>query len=257
MIKIVSWNVNGIRAILKKGLIEVIKELNPDIIAFQEIKAQKEDVNNIAQLLPEYPFISVNSAKLKKGYSGTAIFSKTKPVKTSYDMGIEQHDQEGRVIHSEYQNFNLVNVYVPNSKRGLVRLDYRKQWDNDFKNFLIELNNRKPTILCGDLNVAHQAIDLANPKPNYNKTAGYTQVEIDGFTDLLNSGFIDVYRYLYPEKIEYTYWSYLFNARENNTGWRIYYFVIPERFISKISDMRHFKNYQGSDHCPIELSMDI
>ena len=257
MIKIVSWNVNGIRAILKKGLIEVIKELNPDIIAFQEIKAQKEDVNNIAQLLPEYLFISVNSAKLKKGYSGTAIFSKTKPVKISQDMGIEEHDQEGRVIHSEYTDFNLVNVYVPNSKRGLIRLDYRKQWDQDFKNFLIELNKSKPTIICGDLNVAHQEIDLANPKPNYNKTAGYTQVEIDGFSDLLNSGFIDVYRYLNPEKIEYTYWSYMFNARENNTGWRIDYFIIPESFISKITDIRHYKNYEGSDHCPIELSFNF
>jgi exodeoxyribonuclease-3 len=207
-------------------------------------------------LFPEYE-IFVNSSKARKGYSGTAILTKTKPINVTYDMGIEEHDQEGRVIAAEYDNYYLVTVYVPNAGEGLKRLDYRAKWDEDFRQYLVGLNQKKPVIICGDLNVAHQPIDIARDKENYNKSAGYTQVEIDGFTKLLESGFVDTFRRFYPEEIKYTYWNYLFNARSRNVGWRIDYFLVSEELISKVKDATIYNQYLGSDHCPVGLMVEV
>jgi len=256
-IKLVSWNVNGIRSILKHGFIEAINKLNPDILCLQETKAQKEDVRNILSLMPDYQKLFVNSSKTRKGYSGTAVFSHLNPLTGTYDLGIVDHDQEGRVITIEFQEFFLVNVYVPNSKRGLLRLDYRSIWDRDFLIYLKKLEEQKPVVACGDFNVAHQAMDLANPKSNYNKTAGYTQIEIDGFSNIQNAGFIDTFRYFNPNEIAYTYWSYLFNARKNNKGWRIDYFMVSENIIDKVISSKIFPEFPGSDHCPIGLELKI
>lgn len=253
----VSWNVNGIRAILRKEFIPQVKKLNPDILCLQETKAQKEEVRTAMSLLAEYrPY--VNAAKTRKGYSGTAILTKYKPMSVQYDLQIDKHDQEGRVITLEYPEYYLITVYAPNSGRGLVRLDYRKAWDKAFKKYLHSLDQQKPVIACGDFNVAHQSIDLANPKSNYNKTAGYTQVEIDGFTRLLEEGFFDSFRTLNPEVTgAYSYWSYMFNARENNTGWRIDYFLCSERLKDQVSEALIYPEYHGSDHCPVGLKVKI
>lgn len=253
---IISWNVNGIRAIVKKDFFKTIKELNPDIICLQETKAQDIEVKKALLPLANNYKMYFNAA-LKKGYSGTAILCKSTPIAITNDMNIPVHDNEGRLQCAEYANFYLVNVYVPNSGQKLKRLEYRKQWNADFLKYLNELKKVKPVIVCGDFNVAHQPIDLKNDKSNYNKTAGYTQVEIDGMTSLLNSGLIDVYRYLNPKKIEYTYWSYRFKARERNTGWRIDYFLISETLINKIKTSTILTSIYGSDHCPISLEIDL
>lgn len=251
--KIISWNVNGIRAIAQKDFFKDIQEINPDILCLQETKAQPDEVENVLSGMDGYH--RYYNAAQRKGYSGVALLTKTKPISITNDMGIKEHDQEGRVQCAEFEAFYLVNVYVPNSGQGLVRLDYREQWDKDFQEYLNKLNKTKPVILCGDLNVAHQAIDLKNDKSNYNKTAGYTQVEIDGMTRLLDSGFVDTFRHFYPDKEQYSYWSYRFQARKRNTGWRIDYFVVSENFMDKIEDSKILTEYFGSDHCPIELRL--
>jgi len=253
---LVNWNVNGIRSIIKKEFIQDIKAMDPDIFCLQETKGGVEEVKSTLELFPEYKSF-VNSSKSRKGYSGTAILSKIEPLSVSYDMGLEEHDQEGRVITAEYPTFFLTTVYTPNAGEGLARLDYRTRWDKDFTEYLTWLNRRKPVILCGDLNVAHQPIDIARPKENYNKSAGYTQVEIDGFTRLLESGFIDTFRRFYPEEVKYTYWNYVTNARAKNTGWRIDYFLVTNSLIDKVKDAMIYDQYLGSDHCPVGLKIEL
>ena len=252
---IISWNVNGLRAIVKKDFFESIKMLNPDILCLQETKAKDEEVKKALTPIADYHIFS-NSAD-KKGYSGTSILSKGSPIKITNDMDVLEHDREGRVICAEYQGFYLVNVYVPNSGQQLDRLEYRKKWDADFLNYLKNLEKTKPVIVCGDFNVAHRPIDLKNDKSNYNKTAGYTQVEIDGMGNYINAGFVDSFRYLYPNEIAYTYWSYRFKARERNVGWRIDYFLISKSIIDKIKSVGILFNIYGSDHCPIKLEVDL
>lgn len=255
MMKIISWNINGIRAITKKDFFDDIAMMDPDILCLQETKAQDDQVKNALATMTEYHQY-FNSAE-RKGYSGVTILSKEKPLSVTYGIGIEEHDQEGRVLCAEYENFYLVNVYVPNSGQKLVRLDYRKQWDEDFRKYLENLKKTKPVVLCGDLNVAHRAIDLKNDKSNYNKTAGYTQVEIDGMDNLLASGFVDTFRHFHPEEVAYTYWSYRFKARERNTGWRIDYFLVSKSLVEKINKVEILSDYYGSDHCPIQLDIQV
>ncbi|HLW32171.1 MAG TPA: exodeoxyribonuclease III [Aequorivita sp.] len=253
--KIISWNINGIRAITKKDFFEDFSKMEPDVLCLQETKAQDGEVEKALSPLKNYHHY-YNSAD-RKGYSGVAVLSKVKPLSVTYDMGIEEHDQEGRVICAEFDTFYLVNVYVPNSGQELVRLDYRQQWDTDFRNYLSNLKETKPVILCGDLNVAHQAIDLKNDKANYNKTAGYTQVEIDGMDHLLNAGFVDSFRHFYPDTVAYTYWSYRFKARERNTGWRLDYFLVSNSILDKVNKVEILSEYYGSDHCPIKLELAL
>lgn len=252
---IISWNVNGIRASVKKGFYEKMKEMNPDILCIQETKAQDDILAEIAVELPDYKWF-VNSA-IKKGYSGTAIFTKKDPLSHEYEMDIEEHDQEGRLISLEYDKFYLVNVYVPNAGQGLKRLEYRKTWDEALLDYLKKLDAKKPVIFTGDLNVAHEPIDLARPKQNYNKTAGYTQTEIDGIKNLLNAHFIDTFRHLYKDKVQYTFWNQRFGAREKNVGWRIDYFIVSERIIGNVKDSQILDQVFGSDHCPIRLEIEI
>ena len=236
--KIISWNVNGVRAVVKKDFFKDIESLNPDILCLQETKAQDDEVADALSPLKEYS-ISYNSAD-QKGYSGTAILTKPRTLAINSDIGITEHDLEGRVLCAEYENFYLVNVYVPNSGQKLDRLDYRKEWDKDFLAYLKKLEKKKPVIACGDFNVAHTAIDLKNDKSNYNKTAGYTQVEIDGMDNFIHAGFVDSFRLLHPEKIAYTYWSYRFKSRERNTGWRIDYFLVSKSIADKINFYRFY-----------------
>jgi exodeoxyribonuclease-3 len=247
--KIVSWNVNGVRAIVKKDFFESIQKMNPDILCLQETKAQDNEVEKALSLLKDYCKY-YNSAD-KKGYSGTTVLSKIKSLHSTKNMGIVDHDAEGRLQCVEYKDFYLVNVYVPNSGKQLDRLAYRKQWDADFLNYLKELENTKPVIVCGDFNVAHRPIDLKNDKSNYNKTAGYTQVEIDGMDNFIKAGFVDAYRYSHPEEVAYTYWSYRFKSRERNTGWRIDYFLVSNSLMNKIKNVEILSEFYGSDHCPI------
>ena len=252
---IISWNVNGIKAIIKKGFFESVKMMNPDILCLQETKAQDQEVRKALFPLSDTP-IYCNSAE-KKGYAGTAILSKTDPIKMSKGMDIVEHDTEGRIQCAEYSKFYLVNVYVPNSGQQLQRLEYRRKWNADFLIYLKKLEKIKPVIACGDFNVAHRAIDLKNDKSNYNKTAGYTQIEIDGMDNLINAGFVDCFRHFYPDKIVYTYWSYRYKAREKNTGWRIDYFLASKSLVDKIKSAEILSSFYGSDHCPIKLEVDI
>ena len=246
--KIVSWNVNGIRAAMSKGLEEFIKKENADIYCFQEIKATENDFDFSVFGMNFY----VNSA-IKKGYSGTLILSKEKPINVSYGIGIEEHDGEGRIITAEYSDFFLVNAYIPNSQKELKRLCYRMKFDSALYEYLRSLKKFKPVILTGDLNVAHKEIDLKNPKTN-TMNAGFSIEERNDFSRLLSLGFIDSFRYFYPEKKDaYTWWSYMFRAREKNTGWRIDYFVVSEDFISNVEDSLILSDVYGSDHCPVEL----
>lgn len=253
---IVNWNVNGIRSIIKKDFLKDIKAMNPDILCLQETKAAVEEVKSSLELLTGYQ-VHVNCSKARKGYSGTAILTRTEPLSVTCDMGIEEHDQEGRVITAEYPDFYLVTVYVPNSGEALKRLEYRGKWNEDFRQYLVSLNQKKPVIACGDFNVAHQPIDIARPKENYNKSAGYTQLEIDDFTKLLESGFVDAFRRFYPEEVKYTYWNYMFNARARNVGWRIDYFLVSEELMPKVKDAPVYDQYLGSDHCPVGLRIEI
>mgnify|MGYP001491938269 FL=1 len=249
--KLVSWNLNGIRAVEKKGLSTILEHINADIIGFQETKAQDDQVLEALKEVSGYHIFS-NSA-VKKGYSGTAILSKKEPIKVTYGLGIEEHDQEGRLICAEYEDFYYITVYVPNSGNELVRLKYRTKWDNDLLEFV---NNKdKPVFLCGDLNVAHQELDLKNPKSNYNKTAGYTQFEIDGMTNYINSGFTDTFRHFYPQEIKYSWWSYRFSARLKNIGWRLDYFLASKEALNMVNDAFILNDVMGSDHCPVGIEL--
>jgi exodeoxyribonuclease III len=256
MLHIVNWNVNGIRSIIKKDFVKDIRTINPDILCLQETKASVEEVRSLLHLLPEYKAF-VNSSKARKGYSGTAILTKHEPISVAFDMNIEEHDQEGRVITAEFDQFYLVTVYVPNSGDELKRLDYREKWNADFKSYILNLNSKKPVVVGGDLNVAHKPIDIARAKENYNKSAGYTQREIDGFDLLLGAGLIDTFRHLHPEEIKYTYWNNFFNSRSRNVGWRIDYFLVSTNFIHHVKEAGIHNEYMGSDHCPISLKLEL
>ena len=247
--KLISWTVNGIRACLNKGFSDFFKEVNADIFCLQETKCHPEQINLEFEGYTSY----WNSAE-RKGYSGTAIFTKKQPVNVTYGIGIEEHDKEGRIITLEFENFYLVTNYTPNAKRELERLDYRMVWEDEIRKYLLELNKKKPVIMCGDLNVAHEEIDLKNPKTNKGN-AGFTNEEREKMTELLNAGFIDSYRYLYPEKIEYSWWSYMGHAREKNVGWRIDYFIVSNDFRENIKDATIYTEILGSDHCPVGLEI--
>ena len=248
--KLISWNVNGLRACIEKGFMDSFKEFDSDIFCIQETKLQQGQVE--LELNGYYDYW--NYAE-KKGYSGTAVFSKVKPLSVQYGMNIDEHDKEGRVITLEYEQFYLVNVYTPNSKRELLRLDYRMKWEDDFRNYLLYLDEKKPVIICGDLNVAHKEIDLKNPKTN-RKNAGFTDEERNKMTVLLSSGFTDSFRYLYPDMSDaYSWWSYMGHAREKNVGWRIDYFIISKRFEEDIKDSFICPEVFGSDHCPVGIEI--
>tara|TARA_B100000700_G_C14951250_1_gene811749 strand:+ start:39 stop:797 length:759 start_codon:yes stop_codon:yes gene_type:complete len=251
--KLISWNLNGIRAVAKKGLIDKIYSMNPDIIGFQETKAQDDQVREALFGIQGYHIYS-NSAQ-KKGYSGTAILAKKEPLNTLYGIGVEEFDNEGRVLTCEFDDFYFTTVYVPNSGGQLLRLDYRTQWDKAFLNFLKNLELKKPVVVCGDFNVAHKDIDLKNPKPNYNKSAGYMQVEIDGLTNYFNAGFLDTYRHFHPQNIKYSWWSYRFNSRAKNIGWRIDYFLSSAELTNKLKNAFILNDMMGSDHCPVGIEM--
>ena len=246
--KLISWNVNGIRACVTKNFMDFFNEVDADIFCLQETKLQENQIDLQLEGYHQY----WNYAK-KKGYSGTAIFTKKEPLNVSYGLGIEEHDNEGRVITLEFEDFYMVTVYTPNSQSELKRLDYRMKWEDDFRNFLKNLDEKKPVIVCGDLNVAHKEIDLKNPKTN-RKNAGFTDEERNKFTELLNSGFIDTFRYFYPDKESiYSWWSYRFKAREKNAGWRIDYFCTSERMKDRLVSAHIHTDVLGSDHCPVEL----
>lgn len=248
MKKLISWNVNGFRAVLQKNFIEYFNSINADVFCLQEIKLQEGQVD----FNPEGYNCYWNYAE-KKGYSGTAIFTKETPLSVSYDIGIDHHDKEGRVITLEFKDYYLVNVYTPNSQTELARLEYRMTWEDDFRNYLLNLDSKKPVILCGDLNVAHTEIDLKNPKSN-KTNAGFTIEERNKFSELLESGFVDSFRYLHPDTInKYSWWSYRFSARKNNAGWRIDYFVVSNKIKDKIIEANIHDDIMGSDHCPVEL----
>lgn len=249
--KLYSWNVNGIRACMQKGFAAFIEQEDPDILCLQEIKAEEKDFE---LSLPSYRKY-INSAE-KKGYSGTAILTKVEPIRVSFGIGIEEHDREGRVITAEFDDFFLVCAYIPNSQRELARLDYRMTFDEAFRNYVSRLNEEKGVIICGDLNVAHKEIDIKNPKSNI-RNAGFTIEERESFQRLLDRGFIDSFRYFHPdEKDAYTWWSYMFKARERNAGWRIDYFVVSKDLEKRMKDAFICSQYLGSDHCPVCLAME-
>ena len=250
--KLISWNVNGIRACITKGFNEFFNEINADVFCIQETKLQENQADAI-QFEGYYRYI--NSA-VKKGYSGTMVFTKQKPLSVSYGLGIEEHDQEGRIITLEYDKFYLVCCYTPNSKRELERLNYRMTWEDEILKFFKKLEENKPVVYCGDLNVAHEEIDIKNPKTNH-FSAGFTDEEREKMTRLLSFGFIDTYRYLYPDKVEYSWWSYMRQAREKNIGWRIDYFIVSDSLKEKIKDAKIHTEIYGSDHCPVELDLDF
>ena len=248
--KLISWNVNGIRACLTKGFEEVFKKMDAGIFCLQETKCQPDQINLEFQGYTSY----WNSAE-KKGYSGTAIFTKQKPINVTYGIGIEEHDKEGRVITLEFEKFYMVDIYTPNSKRELERLEYRQIWEDEIRKYLLKLNETKPVIMCGDLNVAHKEIDLKNPKTNRHN-AGFTDEERNKMTELLDSGFTDTFRYLYPEKENaYSWWSYMGHAREKNVGWRIDYFIVSKSIEKQIKEAKIYPEIMGSDHCPVGLEI--
>ncbi len=250
--KLISWNVNGLRAVVGKGFVDIFNTLDADVFCLQETKLQ---AGQIELELPGYEQYW-NYAE-RKGYSGTAVFTRVKPLNVTYGMGIEEHDTEGRVITVEYDPFYLVTVYTPNSKDGLARLPYRMEWEDAFRSYLKGLEKVKPVVVCGDLNVAHEEIDLKNPKTN-RKNAGFSDEERAKMTELLDAGFIDTFRYFYPNKTgEYSWWSYRFNARKNNAGWRIDYFLTSEILKDKLQSASIHQEIFGSDHCPVELNLDL
>ncbi len=252
MKKLISWNVNGIRACVQKGFVDIFKEMDADIFCIQESKMQEGQL--VLELEGYHQYW--NYAE-KKGYSGTAIFTKEQPISDSYGIGIEKHDKEGRVITLEYDKYYMVNVYTPNSQNELARLDYRMEWEEAFKAYLKKLEENKPVIVCGDMNVAHNEIDLKNTKTN-RKNAGFTDEERGKFTDLLDAGFIDTFRYFYPDmKDIYSWWSYRFSARAKNAGWRIDYFLVSEALKGNLVDAKIHTEIMGSDHCPVELDIEI
>ena len=249
--KFISWNVNGLRACAGKGFADAFAALDADFFCLQETKMQE------GQLDMQFPgYQSYWNYADKKGYSGTAIYTRHTPLNVTYGIGIDEHDHEGRVVTMEMQEFFLVCCYTPNSQDGLRRLDYRMRWEDDFRNYLMRLDAMKPVVLCGDLNVAHEEIDLKNPKTN-RKNAGFTDEERQQMTTLLSSGFIDTFRTLYPEQVTYSWWSYRFQARQKNAGWRIDYFIISERLRSRLYDAKIHTDILGSDHCPVELDLDF
>ncbi len=251
--KLISWNVNGLRACITKGFEDFFKEIDADIFCVQETKMQEEQADHI-NFDGYYRYM--NSAE-KKGYSGTAVFTKVKPINVTYGLGIKEHDNEGRIITAEYENFFLLNCYTPNSKRELERLDYRMVWEDEIKKYIETIEKIKPVIYCGDLNVAHKEIDLKNPKTNH-MSAGFTDGERNKMTALLESGHIDTFRYKYKEeKDRYSWWSYMRNAREKNVGWRIDYFIVSNTLKDKIIDAKIHDTILGSDHCPVELEISI
>lgn len=246
--KLILWNVNGIRACVQKGFLDFFKEIDADIFCIQESKCQEGQISLELEGYNQY----WNYAE-KKGYSGTAIFTKKKPLSVNYGIGIEEHDKEGRVITLEFEDFFMITVYTPNSQNELARLDYRMSWEDDFRKYLKSLEENKAVIVCGDLNVAHKEIDLKNPKTN-RKNAGFTDEEREKFTKLLDSGFIDSFRYFYPDlKGVYSWWSYRFNSRKNNAGWRIDYFIVSKELESRLKEAKIHTEVLGSDHCPVEL----
>ena len=250
--KLISWNVNGIRAVLTKGFEDFFKKIDADIFCIQETKCQEGQVELEFDGYKSY----WNSAE-KKGYSGTAIFTKKEPLSVKYGIGIEEHDKEGRVITLEFDNFYMVDIYTPNSKRELERLDYRQIWEDEIRKYLLGLDKVKPVIMCGDLNVAHKEIDLKNPKTNTHN-AGFTIEERNKMTQLLDAGFVDTFRYLYPDKPDcYSWWSYMRKAREKNVGWRIDYFIVSDRLKNKIKEANIYQDVMGSDHCPVGLEIDM
>ena len=249
--KFISWNVNGLRDVIKKGFYDFADQHQPDVLCLQEIKANKEQVDLEFE---KYPYQYWNSA-IKKGYSGTAIFSKIKPINEIYGIGIEEHDQEGRVISLEFEKYFLVTVYTPNSKRELLRLDYRQKWDADFLSFVKDLEQKKPVIFCGDLNVAHKEIDLKNPKTN-RRNPGFTDEERSSFDNIIDAGFIDTFREFNSEGGHYTWWSYMFQARKKDIGWRIDYFCISEILKPKLKDAYILKDVLGSDHAPVAMELN-
>ena len=249
--KFISWNVNGIRACITKGFVERFNELEADFFCIQESKLQEGQVKLD---LPGY--LQFWNYAQRKGYSGTAIFTKHEPLNIAYGLGIKEHDEEGRVITLEYEDFYMVTVYTPNSKDGLLRLDYRMKWEDDFRGYLNDLAKKKPVVLCGDLNVAHEEIDLKNPSSNH-KNAGFTDEERGKLTELLNSGFVDTFRYLHPEDVEYSWWSYRFKARERKAGWRIDYFLVSDALKDRITAASIHQEIFGSDHCPVEVNINI
>ncbi len=245
--KLISWNVNGLRACVGKDFEQQFKDLDADFFCLQETKMQAGQLD-----ISFLGYESYWNYADKKGYSGTAIFTKHKPLSVTYGINIDEHDHEGRVITLEMDDFYLVTVYTPNSQDGLRRLDYRMKWEDDFQAYLHKLDEKKPVIVCGDMNVAHQEIDLKNPKTN-RKNAGFTDEEREKMTQLLSNGFIDTFRTLYPEQVTYSWWSYRFRAREKNTGWRIDYFLISERLKDRLEDAKIHTEIMGSDHCPVEI----
>ena len=248
--KLISWNVNGIRACLTKGFEDIFKKMDADIFCLQETKCQPDQINLEFQGYTSY----WNSAE-KKGYSGTAIFTKQKPINVTYGIGIEEHDKEGRVITLEFEKFYMVDIYTPNSKRELERLEYRQIWEDEIRKYLLKLNETKPVIMCGDLNVAHKEIDLKNPKTNRHN-AGFTDEERNKMTELLDAGFTDTFRYLYPDKENaYSWWSYMGHAREKNVGWRIDYFIVSKSIEKQIKEAKIYPEIMGSDHCPVGLEI--
>ena len=254
--KLISWNVNGLRAVINKGFKDFYNTINADLICLQETKMQQDQISMDINEMFKDRYVYWNSAE-KKGYSGTVVISKVEPIKVTYGIGKEEHDKEGRVITLEFDKFYLVNCYTPNSKRGLERLDYRMIWEDEVRNYLINLNKIKPVVYCGDLNVAHNEIDLKNPSSNHHN-AGFSDEERSKMTELLNAGFIDTFRYKYPDKTgAYSWWSYMFHARENNAGWRIDYFIVSESIKDKIEDSKILSDVMGSDHCPVELDIDL
>ncbi len=250
MIKLISWNVNGLRACEGKGFSEVFRQLDADFFCLQETKMQEGQLDLLFEGYDSF----WNSAD-KKGYSGTAIFTKHKPLSVTRGIGIEEHDHEGRVITLEMPDFYLVTCYTPNSQDELKRLDYRMRWEEDFQAYLKRLDQQKPVILCGDLNVAHEEIDLKNPKTN-RRNAGFTDEERGKFSQLLSAGFTDTFRWKYPEQVTYSWWSYRFQARQKNAGWRIDYFVVSDRLRSRTVDAKIHTDIFGSDHCPVELTLE-
>lgn len=251
--RILSFNVNGVRAIAGKSFLPDMQQLNVDVICLQETKATVDQVKETVKDLG-YAYVYANEAA-KKGYAGTAILSKSQPLSVSYDLGMEAHDQEGRVICAEYDAFYLITVYVPNSGSELARLPYRQTWDADFLAYLKQLETKKPVVVCGDFNVAHKAIDLARPKANYNKSAGYMQAEIDGMDAFTQAGLVDTWRLIHGEEVKYTWWSYRGGAREKNVGWRIDYFLVSESFKTAVKTATIHNEVYGSDHCPVGIEL--
>jgi exodeoxyribonuclease-3 len=253
--KIISWNVNGIRAVLGKGFAETVARLDADCILLQETKAQVDQIDKALAEINGYRIAS-NCAE-RKGYSGVTLLTRKDPLRIDCGIGLNEHDQEGRVLTAEFERFFLVDVYVPNAGEGLARLGYRQAWDVEFLTYLKHLQNRKPVIVCGDFNVAHKEIDIARPKANYNKSAGYTQVEIDGFSRFAEIGLVDTFRQLHPDTVAYSWWSFRANARANNIGWRIDYVLVSEPLLDKVKQAFILPEVTGSDHCPVGIEIDL